>query len=83
MAGFAVDKLLRTIPRFKPLFSRRLTLYKISFFFLGKKVIAIINRLVSHSYFWRTTKWSIMTFNRDIFGIYQIAVDIIDYLRSI
>lgn len=50
-------------------------------FFFFKQVLSIVDRLISHTYFWNITDRFIPVFNKHIICIYEIAVDIVDNLR--
>lgn len=49
-------------------------------FFL-KQILSIINRLISHTYFWNATNGFISVLDKYIICIHKIAIDIVDNLR--
>ena len=79
----AVNKLLRTIPRFEPFFGSRFFCNEVLHRFLSEKIVPAIYRLVSNANFRNVADRLISAFHKNVVSIQKIAIDVFRNLGTI
>ena len=75
-----MEKLLCAVPFSEIRLGSRFFLEECFHFFLGKKVVAVVNRLIANAESWNLTEWLASALDKNVCGIYQVGVNVRDML---